>query len=191
MMRKRILVADDNELVRKLLYLMLERDAGWEVAVAQDGRDAIAKAQEFKPDVAILDFAMPDMDGLQIARHISEQLPSAAIILFTIHDCPEMNFAARRAGVSRVLPKTAAGLPLIKAVEDLLANQREALPQEASEPVPGAVSELVNDPATVIAAPPVEPSPEMMQAEASESAPSTYDGEPPPNGSATSATGAT
>ncbi|HEV2223929.1 MAG TPA: response regulator transcription factor [Candidatus Acidoferrales bacterium] len=202
-MRKRILVADDNELVRKLLHLMLERDAGWEVAVAQDGREAIAKAQEFKPDVVILDFAMPDMDGLQIARQVSKQLPSPAIILFTIHDSPEMNFEARRAGISRVLPKTAAGLPLIAAVEELLTNRWEATPEEsrepvpeivsrsACEPVPDAVSELVSDPATVIAAPPLEPSPEMMQAEAAESAPSACEGEPPPNSSATSATGAT
>ena len=201
-MRKRILVADDNELVRKLLHIMLERDAGWEVAVAQDGREAIAKAQEFKPDVAILDFAMPDMDGLQIARRISKQLPSAGILLFTIHDSAEMTFEARRAGVSRVLPKTAAGLPLIKAVEELLANQREAPPQKAPEPVPEIVcgpacepvpelaSELVNAPTTVIAAPPVEPSPEMMQAEASESAPASCDPERPED-SANSATEAT
>ena len=201
-MRKRILVADDNELVRKLLQLMLERDAGWEVAVAQDGREAIAKVQEFKPDVVILDFALPDMDGLQIARQISKQLPSAAMILFTIHDSPEMNFEARRVGISRVLPKTAAGLPLIAAVEELLTNRREATPEESREPVPEIVSgsarepgpelvpELVSDPATVFAAPPVEPSPEMMQAEASEGAPTTCEGEPPPDNPATSATGA-
>ena len=182
---------------------MLERDAGWEVAVAQDGRDAIAKPQEFKPDVVILDFAMLDMDGLQVARHISKQLPSAAIILFTIHDSPEMNFEARRPGVTRVLPKTAAGLPRIKAVEELLAKQRGALRQEAlehmpeivsgsaCEPVPDAVSELANDPATVIAAPPVEPNSDMMQAEASESAPETCEQESPPERSAESATGAT
>jgi len=202
-MRKRILVADDNELVRKLLHIMLERDAGWEVAVAQDGREAIAKAQEFKPDVVILDFAMPDMDGLQIARQISKQLPSVGILLFTIHDSAEMTVEARRAGVSRVLPKTAAGLPLIAAVEELLANQREAPPPESREPVPEIVSgsarepgpelvpELVNDPTTVIAAPPVEPSREMMQAEASESASTGCDPERLEDDSANSATGAT
>jgi len=201
-MRQRILVADDNELVRKLLHLMLERDAGWEVAVAQNGREAIAKAQEFKPDVAVLDFAMPDLDGLQIARQISKDLPSAAIILFTIHESPEMNFEARRAGVSRVLPKTAAGLPLIKAVEELLANHRGAPPQDAleavpeivsapaCEPVPEALAELVNDPTTVIAAPPVEPSPEMMQAEATESAPANCDPERLEDASTNSVTGA-
>jgi len=202
-MRKRVLVADDNELVRKLLHIMLERDAGWEVAVAQDGREAIAKAQGFNPDIVILDFAMPDMDGLQIARQISKQLPSAGILLFTVHGSPELDCAAKQAGVSRVLPKTAAGLPLIKAVEELLAKQPQMLPQEPREPVPEIVSgsarepvsdgvpELVTDPATVIAAPPVEPSREMMQAEASEGVPSTYEGEPPPDSSATSATGAT
>jgi len=206
-MRKRILVADDNELVRKLLHLMLERDAGWEVAVAKDGSEAIAKAQQFEPDVAILDFAMPDMDGLQIARQISEQLPSAAILLFTVHGSPEMDWAAKQAGVSRVLPKTAAGLPLIKAVEELLANQREAPPQEALEPVPEIVSgpacdpvpelvpelipELENVPTTVIAAPPVEPSPEMMHAEGGEGAPASCDPERLEDSSANSTTGAT
>lgn len=202
-MRKRVLVADDNELVRKLLHIMLERDAGWEVAVAQDGREAIAKAQEFKPDVAIVDFAMPDMDGLQIARRIAKQLPSVGILLFTIHDSAEMTFEARRAGVSRVLPKTAAGLPLIAAVEELLAKQREAPPPEPRKLVPEIVSgsargpgpehvpELVNEPTVVIAAPPVEPSREMMQAEASESAPASCDPERLEDGPANSATGAT
>lgn len=146
---------------------------------------------------------MPDMDGLQITRQISKQLPSAAIILFTIHDSPKMNFEARRAGVSRVLPKTAAGLPLIKAVEELLADQREAPPREAPEPVPEIVSgpacepgselipELVNAPTTGIAAPPAEPSSEMMQAEASENAPGSGDSDRLEDSSANSAAGAT
>jgi len=202
-MRKRILVADDNELVRRLLHLMFERDAGWEVAVAQSGRAAILMTQEFKPDVVVLDFAMPDIDGLQTAREISRVLPSAGIILFTLYDFPEMTVEARRAGVSRVLPKTAAGLPLIRAVEELLANQREAPPQEAVEPVPEivsgpayepvpeAVSEFVNDITTVIAAPSVEPSPEMMQAEARESATASCDGDFSPDISAGLATEAT
>ena len=199
-MRKRILVADDNELVRKLLHIMLERDAGLEVAVAQDGREATAKTQEFKPDVVILDFAMPDMDGLQIARQISKQLPSAGILLFTVHGSPELDCAAKQAGVARVLPKTAAGLPLIAAVEELLANQREAPPPESREPVPEIVSgsarepgpelvpELVNDPTVVIAAPPVEPSREMMRAEGGESASTSCDGDHPPETSSGLAT---
>ncbi|HEV2615557.1 MAG TPA: response regulator transcription factor [Candidatus Acidoferrales bacterium] len=189
---KRILVADDNELVRKLLHLMLERDAGWEVATAADGREAISKAQMFRPDVVILDFAMPDMDGLEIARKISRATPSISILLFTLYDSPEMSVAAKEAGVSRVLPKTAAGLPLIEAVEELLTNKSKLSPRNppeepVPEPVPELTNEPVNDTATVIASQPIEiPSetiPATMQAEASKSATVGDDGDGPPRGS--------
>jgi len=60
---KRILIADDNALVRKLLRGMLERGGGWEVVGARDGQEAVLKAQELKPDAVILDLAMPVMDG--------------------------------------------------------------------------------------------------------------------------------
>lgn len=187
MMRKRILIADDNELVRKLLHLMLERDAGWGVVQATNGREAIAKARECKPDVVIVDFAMPDLDGLATAREIAKLSPGAAIILFTIHDSPEMAVAAKQAGVSRVLPKTAAGVPLIRAVEELLAKKPETSRQDTPEPAPGLVNEFVNDSAAVIAAPPMKANTATMQAEAGESASAISEGEPPLAGSAATA----
>ena len=120
---KLILIADDNALVRKLLRGMLERDGGWEVAGARDGREAVLKAQELKPDAVILDLAMPVMDGLDAAREIGKKLPSAPIILFTIHDSPETTLAATQAGVACVFPKTGSGQGLIKTVEALLAKE--------------------------------------------------------------------
>lgn len=148
-MAKNILIADDNQLVRKLLRIMLERDAGWVVTEAIDGPDAIAKAQERKPDVVILDFAMPVMDGLNAAREILKICPSVPILLFTLYDSPETTLAATAAGVSRVLPKTAAGLPLIRAVEELLAQG----PQAAVREVPAKI----NEPTMAAATPPPEP----------------------------------
>jgi DNA-binding NarL/FixJ family response regulator len=123
---KKILIADDNALVRKLLRIMLEGQKGWQVcAEATNGSEAILKAQESKPDAVILDFAMPLLDGLDAAREITRALPSVPILLFTLYDSPEMTLAAKEAGVSRVLPKTASGLPLIQAVRDLLSADSE------------------------------------------------------------------
>ncbi len=125
-MSKKILIADDNALVRKLLRIMLEGQKGWQIcAEATNGSEAILKAQESKPDAVILDFAMPLLDGLDAAREITRTLPSVPILLFTLYDSPEMTLAAKEAGVSRVLPKTASGLPLIQAVRDLLAADSE------------------------------------------------------------------
>jgi DNA-binding NarL/FixJ family response regulator len=124
---KKILIADDNALVRKLLRIMLEGQRGWQIcAEATNGSEAILKAQESKPDAVILDFAMPLLDGLDAAREITRTLPSVPILLFTLYDSPEMTLAAKEAGVSRVLPKTASGLPLIQALRDLLAANSES-----------------------------------------------------------------
>lgn len=123
---KKILIADDNALVRKLLRIMLEGQQGWQVcAEATNGSEAILKAHESQPDAVILDFAMPLLDGLDAAREITRTLPSVPILLFTLYDSPEMTLAAKEAGVSRVLPKTASGLPLIQAVRDLLSADSE------------------------------------------------------------------
>lgn len=121
--RKLILIADDNALVRKLLRGTLERGGGWEVAGARDGQEAVLKAQELKPDAVILDLAMPVMDGLEAAREIGKALPSAPLILYTIHDSPETALAATQAGIARVFPKTGSGQGLIKTVEELLAKE--------------------------------------------------------------------
>lgn len=134
-MSKKILIADDNALVRKLLRIMLEGQKGWQIcAEATNGSEAIVKAQESKPDAVILDFAMPLLDGLDAAREITRTLPSVPILLFTLYDSPEMTLAAKEAGVSRVLPKTASGLPLIQAVRDLLAVDSEGAQPKGNSP---------------------------------------------------------
>lgn len=134
-MSKKILIADDNALVRKLLRIMLEGQKGWQIcAEATNGSEAILKAQESKPDAVILDFAMPLLDGLDAAREITRTLPSVPILLFTLYDSPEMALAAKEAGVSRVLPKTASGLPLIQAVRDLLATGSEGAHPKGCSP---------------------------------------------------------
>ena len=75
-MSNRILIVDDSPLVRQRLRALLQQHAGWEICgEAADGRDAVAKAQLLRPDLIVLDFLMPEVDGLQAARQIRAHLP--------------------------------------------------------------------------------------------------------------------
>ena len=81
----RILIADDNALVRQQVRNLLGRHPDWEICgEAVDGRDAVNKARELNPDVIVLDFAMPEMNGLQSAWEIARLSPSTPILLFSM-----------------------------------------------------------------------------------------------------------
>ena len=81
---KCILIVDDNPVIRKSLRRTLERNKGWEVCgEAANGREAVAKAQQLKPDLVVLDLSMPVMNGLEAARELKRLLPSMPLLLFT------------------------------------------------------------------------------------------------------------
>ena len=83
----RILIADDHEVVRSGLRRVLEAQTNWEVvAEAGDGKDAISKATETKPDVAVLDYSMPLINGVEATRQIRARLPKTEVLIFTMHD---------------------------------------------------------------------------------------------------------
>jgi DNA-binding NarL/FixJ family response regulator len=83
---KRILIADDHESVLRGIRVMLESEPGFEVCGdALNGRDAVQKAVALKPDLVVLDFSMPEMDGLQAADEISRLLPNVKLILHTMY----------------------------------------------------------------------------------------------------------
>jgi CheY-like chemotaxis protein len=85
-MRKQILIADDNLAVRKLLRLLFSEHKFLYICdEAVNGRDAVAKSIRHNPDLVILDFSMPEMDGATAARLISEIRPGTPIILYTLH----------------------------------------------------------------------------------------------------------
>ena len=70
----RILIADDHDLMRRGIRTLLQTHAGWEICgEANNGREAVAKAQELKPDIAILDIAMPDLNGVDAAKRIRKE----------------------------------------------------------------------------------------------------------------------
>jgi len=102
----RILIADDYEPTRRALRNLIETHEGWEVCgEVQDGDEAVARAAELRPDVVILDLAMPRMDGVEAARLIYRREP-IPIILHTLYVSPELERTARVTGIYKVTSKT-------------------------------------------------------------------------------------
>jgi DNA-binding NarL/FixJ family response regulator len=127
----KILVADDHGIVRSGLKMLIERHDGMQVvAEADDGVDAVAAAQRSRPDVAILDVAMPRMTGIQAAREIRAHCPDTAVLLLSMHDDERYVHDALRAGASGYVLKRQADAELIEAVRSVAAGGRfvSALP---------------------------------------------------------------
>ena len=113
----KILIADDHGIVRSGVRLLLDRQPDMEVvAEAEDGVDALEKAVELKPDVAVLDVSMPRMTGLQATHEIKQQSPATQVLILSMHDDERYLFEALRAGASGYVLKRAADKDLVEAV---------------------------------------------------------------------------
>jgi len=120
----RILVADDHEIVRRGLVSLLKSHAGWDVCgEAQDGRQAVDKAKELKPDIVILDIGMPNLNGLEAARQMQRDNPQAKVLILTITDVDEVVRAVLDAGARGFVLKSDAARDLVAAVEALQSNK--------------------------------------------------------------------
>jgi DNA-binding NarL/FixJ family response regulator len=120
----RILIADDHEVVRSGLRAILEAHVGWEViAEACDGKDAIRKAIESTPDVAIIDYSLPIMNGVEATRQIRARVPSTEVLIFTMHDSDILVREILKAGARAYLLKSDAKQYLISAVESLARHE--------------------------------------------------------------------
>jgi DNA-binding NarL/FixJ family response regulator len=118
---KRILIADDHESVLRRVRGMIESHPDWEVCgEAVNGREAIMKATELQPDLVILDFAMPRLNGLKAALEINILLPEVPIVMFTMYGSG-IRQEVDKHGIARLVDKAQSG-DLVAAVEDLLAR---------------------------------------------------------------------
>lgn len=116
----RILVADDHEVVRKGLIALLQSQQDWQVCgEAGDGREAVDKAQQLKPDVVILDIGMPSLNGLEATRQILKTNPQARVLILTLHDSDQVVREVLNAGARGFLLKSDAARDLVAAVEAL------------------------------------------------------------------------
>lgn len=121
---KRILIADDHAAVRLGLRAVLEQRPGWEViADVDDSRRAFEVALEKRPDVAILDFSLPHMTGVEVARLISKHLRETEVLIFTVHESRVLAQEAFRAGARAYLVKSDANKMLLAAVEALMMHR--------------------------------------------------------------------
>src|SRR5580700_5155880 len=111
-----LLIADDHEIVRRGIRALVQGQAGWQIAAeAKDGRDAVTKAAECQPDVAILDITMPSLNGLDAAKQIAKLTPRTKILILTVHDSDQLIPKALDAGASGYVFKTDAAFDLITA----------------------------------------------------------------------------
>lgn len=116
----RILVADDHQVVRTGLRTLLESKAGWQVcAEAANGREAVEKAGELQPDVAVLDIGMPLLNGVEATRQIRKASPKTEILILTMHDSEHMIQGVMDAGAHGYILKDDADRNLLAAVESL------------------------------------------------------------------------
>lgn len=114
----RVLVADDHEVVRRGLCDLVASHAGWEVCgEAKDGREAVAKVASLRPDVTILDIAMPNLNGLEATRQILKDSPNANILILTLHGTPQVIQDVVSAGARGFLLKSDAVRDLVTALE--------------------------------------------------------------------------
>src|SRR6202051_688566 len=129
-MRLRILVADDHELVRRGIRALLRVRRGWTVVgEAINGREAVEKANRLKPDIAILDISMPDLDGLQATRRIREEVPTTKVIVLTMHDSDQMVRRVLDAGALGYVLKSDLATQLVKAVKQVSAGNQFLTPR--------------------------------------------------------------
>jgi DNA-binding NarL/FixJ family response regulator len=120
----RILIADDHDVVRAGLRTILEAHPNWVVvAEAADGKEAIDRAIDTKPDVAVIDHSMPLLNGIEVTRQIRGKLPQTEVLIFTMHDNETIIEDLLKAGAHGYLLKADAKRYLIAAIESLAVHK--------------------------------------------------------------------
>ena len=114
---------DDNPAVRRYLRAILEQQDGWKVSgEARTGAEALHQVLESPPDLVVLDYQMPDLNGVDVARQISEMFPEIPILMVTLHLSRQLADAAREAGVRGACAKQDIG-SVVEAVDVLLHHK--------------------------------------------------------------------
>jgi DNA-binding NarL/FixJ family response regulator len=103
----RILVADDHDIIRRGLKQLLTAKPGWEVvAEAKNGREAVTLAEQFKPEIVVMDVSMPELNGLEAARRIKKSLPKTEIVILTLHFSDQLVHDIVEAGARTFMRKS-------------------------------------------------------------------------------------
>lgn len=121
---KRFLIADDHEAVSEGVRIIIEREKGWEVCgIAKTGTEAVTLAKKLRPDVAVVDMTMPELNGLEVTRRIKRALPETEILMFTGHESEELIKSVFEAGAKSYITKLDSGKNLVAALYRLLEHK--------------------------------------------------------------------
>ncbi len=121
-MRTRFLIVDDSELVRRSLRTVLQANPEWEICgEAADGVSAVEMFKELRPNIVILDFQMPGINGIETARRMAEIAPAVPVVLFTQHASADLEKHAHEVGIRSVVSKTNA-FPMVGMIRELLGS---------------------------------------------------------------------
>ncbi|SHH07025.1 two-component system, response regulator, stage 0 sporulation protein F [Thermosyntropha lipolytica DSM 11003] len=118
----RILIADDQKGIRKLLAELFKRD-GWEVILAENGEEAVAKAMEFRPNMVIMDMKMPNMNGLEAAVNILTNFKDINIIMMTAYGETRIAEEALKAGIKKCINKPFDIFELLSLVNEMAGKK--------------------------------------------------------------------
>jgi two-component system, chemotaxis family, chemotaxis protein CheY len=120
-MCKMVLIVDDNRLVRQALRRIFEREGDFKICgEADNGRDAIEAVTRLQPDLVVLDFSMPVMNGLDAARILKDRVPTLPLILYSAFADKSVAQLARSAGITELVSKSEPVSVLISTVRDVL-----------------------------------------------------------------------
>lgn len=140
MNRPRVLLADDHRMLREAFVRLLEPHCEV-VGQAADGRAMLAAAQQLRPEVVVLDIAMPLLNGLDAARMLKRSMPEVKVIFLTVSEDPDLAAEAFRAGASGFLLKNSAASELLQAVDEALEGRLYVTPLAAQ----GLVDAVIHD----------------------------------------------
>jgi len=127
MRRPRVLLADDHRLLREAFVKLLEPSCDVVGAVA-DGRALLPAAPELRPDVVVVDVAMPLLNGLDAARQLKRLLPAVKVVILTVSEDPDLAAEAFRAGASGFVLKSSAASELLQAIQDVTQGRSYVTP---------------------------------------------------------------
>lgn len=147
----RVILADDETLIRQALAGLMELEDDIDVVgLAASGEEALMVARKYQPDVALLDLQMPDLDGIDVAKVLQEEMPSCGCVIVTSHGRPGYLKNALEAGVRGFLPKTVTASALASAVRTVAEGGRYVDPQLAAEAIGSGDSPLTAREADVL-----------------------------------------
>jgi two-component system, NarL family, response regulator NreC len=119
----RVLLVDDHAIVRAGVRMLVEVEPDLQVVgEAENGREAIERTAELRPDVVVMDISMPEMDGFEATRRIKEECPACSVLMLTMHDDEQYFFEGLRSGASGYVPKKAAPVALVNAIRAVLGD---------------------------------------------------------------------